>query len=130
MSSAHDMLGSDVVSRLLGVLEDVRAELTRVTASNAVLTEQVRRLTEKVEPVRTESKAERRARLEPQAIALLMDPEMQLMQSRIAERLGVSESTLNYWTEFRRILGIAKDQAKAGGKEKYAPHEWPTDDLE
>lgn len=130
MSSSNLMLGGDLVSMLTETLRAVQAELARVIASNAVLAEQVRKLTEKVEPRHAETKAERRARLEPQAIALLMDPDMQLMQSRIADRLGVSESTLHSWTEFRRILGIAKEQAKSGGKAKYAPHEWPTDDLE
>lgn len=130
MSSSNITLGDDLVSMLTETLRAVQSELARVSASNAVLAEQVRRLAEKVDPIRAETKAERRARLEPQAIALLMDPDIELMQSRIADRLGVSESTLHSWAEFRRILSIAKEQAKAGGKAKYAPHEWPTDNLE
>lgn len=120
----------DVLAMLASTLQSVQAELARLTKANTEMAAQLVRLTEKVEPRHAETKAERRARLEPQAIALLMDPDMQLMQSRIADRLGVSESTLHSWTEFRRILGIAKEQAKSGGKAKYAPHEWPTDDLE
>lgn len=130
MSSNEGTLGGDVLSMLVSTLQSVQAELARLTAANTEMSERLARLTEKVEPRHEETKAERRARLEPQAIALLMDPDMQLMQSRIADRLGVSESTLHSWTEFRRILGIAKEQAKSGGKAKYAPHEWPTDDLE
>jgi DNA-binding transcriptional regulator YiaG len=130
MSANEVTFGGDALSTLLAALHGMQQELARLTAANTEMSERLAKLTEKVEPRHTETKAERRARLEPQAIALLMDPEMQLMQSRIADRLGVSESTLHSWTEFRRILGIAKEQAKAGGKAKYAPHEWPTDDLE
>lgn len=129
MSSTQSMGDGDLLSMLLSVLSDVRQELARVAASNTELRDQVRKLTEKVEPSRSETKAEKRARLEPQAIALLMDPEMQLMQSRIAERLGVAESTLNGWKRFRSILEAGLAQAEETGKAKYAPKTWPKDRL-
>lgn len=123
MSSAHDMLCGDVVSRLLAVLEDVRAELTRVTASNAVLTEQVRRLTEKVEPPKAETAKEVRTRLEMQAILAISD--IGPCVKHIAEVIGVSENTLHGWKLFKAAIKREIGQREAARKQAQEEHANP-----
>ncbi len=115
MSSSNITLGGDLVSMLAETLRAVQAELARVSASNAVLAEQVRRLTEKVEPAKVESAKERRTRIEMQAIRAISD--IGPCVKDIAELVGVSENTLHGWKLFKAAIKREIGQREAARKQ-------------
>ena len=122
-------LGDDLVSMLTETLRAVQAELAKVTASNALLAEQVRALAEKVEPAKIETAKERRTRLEMQAIRAISD--VGPCVKDIAALVGVPENTLHGWPVFKTAirkeagrLEAARKQAQEDKENDWSGQSW------
>ncbi len=118
-------MDAELASTLIATLQSVQAELARVTASNELLAAQVKALAAKVEPVKVESRAEYRARLEP--VAILAIQEIGPVREQIARATGIPVSTLRRWDRFENALRTVQGMAAVEAAEKFRP--WSQDDL-
>lgn len=99
---AHDFLSRlfDQNQTLLKLIQRQSDEISLMRKELSVIVRQCEELRQLAGKRPRESSADRRARLEPVAIAMLLDcdPETGLSRKKIARELGVSESTLRGWT--------------------------------
>lgn len=123
MSSSDITSADGLASMLIESLRAVQAELARVSASNVILAEQVRRLTERVEPVKVETAKERRTRLEMQAIKAIGD--IGPVVKEIAELVGVPENTLHGWKFFKLAIKQEIGRREAAARQAQEDKENP-----
>ena len=108
---ADNISPADMESILRAAIQPLVQELAAVRAELAAL---------KGELQIKESAAQRRARLEREAIFMLPDHHGSL--SAIARALDVPTSTLNSWPKFKRSRAEYMALMQADGRDRFAPH--------